>query len=266
MIHLLFVRQSRPTGRNLAKALSIHFGTRPRPSHHIEYLIRWGSAKKPELDRQVSGVLNSASAVARASHKYRSLQLLQEAGLPIPAFSRYPEDLAYPIFGRDFHHSGGKDIIQYDSLEDAIGSNRDFYVSVLPSSSERRIHVFRGTVLRVQGKYFDGDGERQPTIRNRTNGYVFRTPNKKLHTRRLEDAIQAVEVLGLDFGAVDLLLDGEQHYILEVNSAPACRPMNAAAYAQAMANWCNEQDIDGVIIPDNNYFMAMGLDDETARA
>jgi D-alanine-D-alanine ligase-like ATP-grasp enzyme len=46
--------------------------------------------------------------------------------------------------------------------------------------------------------------------------------------------VNAVVALGLDFGAVDLLIgDDGQTYVLEVNTAPACSPMTAACYIGA---------------------------------
>lgn len=115
----------------------------------------------------------------------------------------------------------------------------DFYTEYIPNTREYRIHVFQGEVIRIQGKYLDfPDQHTNPYVKNHGQGYRFRAPDRQLNSDRLEAATAAVDALGLDFGAVDLLI-GEDRlcYVLEVNSAPACSPLTAQAYVRRFAEW-----------------------------
>ena len=98
--------------------------------------------------------------------------------------------------------------------------------------------MFRDRVLRIQGKYLDfPDQHTNPYIQNYGQGYRFRAPNFDIHQDRKDLAIAAVRALGLDFGAVDMLIgEDKKAYVLEVNSAPACSPLTLTAYAEAFAD------------------------------
>lgn len=112
------------------------------------------------------------------------------------------------------------------------------YTLYVPNTREYRLHVFKDRVLRVQGKYLDFPHQHTiPYIQNYAQGFRFRAPSVQLHQHRLDFAVEAVRALGLDFGAVDMLIgeDGKS-YFLEVNSAPACSPLTLRGYAEAFAN------------------------------
>lgn len=131
----------------------------------------------------------------------------------------------------------GRDIRVFAEGETPYGC--DFYTAYIPNTREYRVHVFQGEVIRVQGKYLDFPEDHQnPYIKNHGQGFRFRTPDKTLLPERLEAAVKAVEALGLDFGAVDLLKGADgQTYVLEVNTAPACSPLTARAYISKFAEW-----------------------------
>lgn len=104
------------------------------------------------------------------------------------------------------------------------------------------MHVLGGVAAVVQQKrrrngiLQDTD---QSLIRNYDNGWVFATQNVVYSSSTIEDsvkqqAIAAVQALGLDFGAVDICvnLEGSKAYVLEVNTAPGLSsPTVLAAYA-----------------------------------
>ena len=139
--------------------------------------------------------------------------------------------------GRNRHGSRGTDIVMIPSLFPHVALTSEFYTEYVPNTREYRVHVFRGEVIRVQGKYHDfPEAQTNPFIKNHAQGYRFRAPSRNPHTHRLRAAITAVECLGLDFGAVDLLVgtDG-QTYVLEVNTAPACSPLTARKYVEKFA-------------------------------
>lgn len=70
-------------------------------------------------------------------------------------------------------------------------------------------------------------------------------------------AVLAVNCLGLDFGAVDLLIgDDRETYILEVNTAPSCSPLTATEYIMAFKNMLGIETVDlsalDLLSPDND--------------
>lgn len=100
--------------------------------------------------------------------------------------------------------------------------------------------MFGDRVIRSQiKKGEDGD----LPIRNHDNGYTFVTfTEKRPHQSRLDTAVAAVKALGLEFGAVDMLLlpDGSER-VLEVNTAPSCDGATLMAYLDAIADYTDQE-------------------------
>lgn len=234
----LYHRRSRPTGEVLAAALGCEHGLAPG-FQSAPPIIRWGSRVGPGLE-VTCRVLNSVDSIERASQKLESLELLREAGIPVPDFDTDPERLLeranYPILGRRLQHARATDVVLCLQRRDYTRRPRDYYVAYIPTNREYRLHVAGGEVIRVQGKYLDVSEDYLPWIRNFQTGHRFRAPRRRLHSARLESAVGAVEALGLDFGAVDLIVaDDGSHYVLEVNTSPSCSPRTGAAYVNAFA-------------------------------
>lgn len=231
----LYHRRSAPTGSVLAQALRAAHGESPPSPHENDVLIRWGNRAAGILDGAASQrIINKASAIAAASDKLGSLVKLREAGVRVPDFSEDPTDLEFPFVGRKRSHARGTDLVLCLQKGDYKRKPRDYYVQYIPTVREFRVHVVGDGAIRVQGKYLDVPEQAVPWIRNHSNGYRFRAPRKRLNRERLNQAVQAVKALGLDFGAVDLLIgDDGQTYVLEVNTAPSCSPLTGGAYVAA---------------------------------
>jgi len=235
--YLAYVRASRPTGKFMAQQLGMLSGIQS-PDTSLELLIRWGSRKSmPPCVIE----LNTADAIRNASDKLTAYSYLNNAGLRVvfmtpdfdKAMSGAPDGI---VFGRNRTGFGGRDIVVYRGNE-RPSRHHDFYTPWYAAPREVRIHVVRDKVVRIQGKYLDyPEKAGENLIKNYIHGYRFRAPKQELHHRRRNDAIQAVQALGLDFGAVDMLIWGDRdHYILEVNTAPACSPLTAKCYAGEIA-------------------------------
>ena len=236
--HLAYVKTSRPTGKFMARQLGITSCGMNAPVGPLDFLLRWGSRKEmPTANVE----LNNANAIRNASDKLATYNFLSKQGLRTvfmtpdfdEAMRNAPERL---VFGRNRTGFGGRDIVVYRRGERPT-RHHDFFTPYISAPREVRIHVVRDKVVRVQGKYLDfpekaGDN----LIKNYAHGYRFRSPKQELHHSRRNDAIMAVQTLGLDFGAVDMLVyDDRTHFILEVNTAPACSPLTAKCYAGEIA-------------------------------
>ena len=226
----MYNRRGRATGEKIAMALQL-------PDN---ILIRWGTSLNPERDEEFERVINSSESIQNATDKLHSLVVMSEAGLNVPAWSEDPmelvEEYGYPILGRKLRHARGSDI-QFCLQKRDFRRPRDFYTAYIPTNREYRVHVVGSEAVRVQAKYLDFPEQKKAWIRNYESGYRFRNPRLRMHRRRLQAAISAVSVLGLDFGAVDLIVgDDNETYILEVNTAPSCSPLTGAAYVNGIAN------------------------------
>jgi glutathione synthase/RimK-type ligase-like ATP-grasp enzyme len=223
---VLYHTRSRPTGRVIARMLDVPSGRENRRG--VSPMIRWGSA----IEHRADTFLNQREAILRASNKLITLRKLQEAGVPVPPWSSSPTGMEQGVwFGRSFHGSQGRDIVVY---QDGVPRDvrHDFYTHYIPNTREYRVHVFRDKVIRVQGKYRDFPEQNTNVyVKNHEQGFRFRAPRMNLRSDRIEAALKAVAALGLDFGAVDLLIGEDRRtYVLEVNSAPRCSPRTASAY------------------------------------
>lgn len=236
MLFFAYHKRSRPTGKRVAKAMGfVHHGVEI-PA--CDFLVRWGTSQRPERDK-AGRVLNSAQSINRAGDKLRALRTLQEAGVRVPEFGVQPDPAWDRYLGRKLRGFGGKDIIVLPTgMGDTHSSGVDFYTKFIPNDREYRIHVCGGKVIRVVRKYLERpDQKKSEYVKNHANGYVFKTPAKHLNQTRTDAAVKAVEALGLDFGAVDMVVDHQGlEYVLEVNTAPACSPKTMQAYAFELAD------------------------------
>lgn len=116
------------------------------------------------------------------------------------------------------------------------------------NTQEYRVHIFRGTSIDfVQKKRRNGAREQENYenfgryIRNHGDCWVFARSGVELPECAEREARAAVEALGLDFGAVDLLVRDDRAYILEVNSAPGLdeNGTTLTKYVEAISNYVN---------------------------
>jgi len=121
------------------------------------------------------------------------------------------------------------------------------YTLGMENHGEYRVHVFDDEVILYQkksrrvdeetGEVVTAEGE-DADVRNLASNWIYRTGNLKRLERVEQLAIDAVEALGLDFGAVDILMTGDGSvYVLEVNTAPGLGNTDTLmAYVEAFNN------------------------------
>lgn len=105
-------------------------------------------------------------------------------------------------------------------------SKAPLYVKYVPKKQEYRIHVCGGEAVDIQRKARRKDVADEDInwkIRNHDNGFIFaRNEDGVVPPDVIVQAINSVKLLGLDFGAVDVIFNDkeQQAYVLEVNTAP----------------------------------------------
>jgi len=216
-------------------------------------IINWGSSVYPY---SYSKVLNRASSVAVASNKLLTFRALREGEVPVPDFSVTLEGIGNwkEIVLRDtLCTSGGRGVRVYPmeifmDLSEELKQSK-LYVQYIKKHSEYRVHVFNGSVIHTQikKKSYDGAGDYEHwRVRNSSNGWVFSSNLGELSQEIIESmhkiAIEAVEVLDLDFGAVDLIYNTIKGvFVLEVNTAPGIESVTLDAYARTIESLGNTE-------------------------
>ena len=118
------------------------------------------------------------------------------------------------------------------SIEELVAA--PLYTQGIEKDKEYRVHVFKGQVIDYQQKKQRIGVESDSTIRNHSTGWVYTRISVVLPEGVKEQAIKAVDALGLDFGAVDICTDLEgTPFVLEVNTAPGLEGTTLEKYIEA---------------------------------
>lgn len=221
---------------------------RPFNSHVI---INWGNSSMPQSWDGNRITLNKPSAVTIASNKLKTLQTLDNMDIPVPDWTTDKHDVTewleegYTVLARtklNAHSGEGILILRPNDIDWIVEA--PLYVKYKKKRNEYRVHVFNGTVLSVQEKRRDREFERdadQSLVRSHANGWVFCRENVVYDDRLIEIATKAIDALGLDFGAVDIIYNEREdaYYVLEVNTAPGLSGQTLQEYTDAFVNYYN---------------------------
>jgi hypothetical protein len=209
--------------------------------------INWGSIRLPEITskEESTGILNYD--IRAAASKAASFERLGEAGLRIPQWDRDGNSLHKTLIqsGREVMLARRDGLskgagIQIVKLSDMKIPAADFYVEKLSCQREFRAHVWRDEVICLQAKMVPPGCSN--FIHNYENGcrYTTQMLERWLAEETINEinsiSVKAVKAVGLDFGAVDLLISKKgRFYVLEVNTAPGLRSEVAySAYRDAI--------------------------------
>jgi hypothetical protein len=236
------------SARLLAEALGVrvlrHRGSTFRHGPR-KTVINWGATTCP----LGSNIINGNARVNTARCKLRTFNAIHEA-CRVPEFTTdrrialewlqagdvcsRATTTGHEGIGLTVHPRGSNDL-----------PNCPLYTKYVKKREEYRVHVIGNTIytqrkLRRRG----AEGDRQ--IRNTANGYVF-SGRHEAPGDVTGQAIAAIQALGLDFGAVDVVWNEhhQQAYVLEVNTAPGIEGNTVQVYANALRNIIDGQGVRG---------------------
>ena len=182
----------------------------------------------------------------RGLDKLEQLNAFKAQDVACPALTTTKDEIvtleAKTIFARTLLNStNGRGIVEFQATDDPAPV-APLYVAYVPKKAEYRVHVFNDEVIDVQQKKKrTGVEERNPRIRNLSNGYVFCRNNLVLPDSLGDLGIRAVRACGYLYGAVDIIYNEKQNkcYVLEVNSRPGIEGSTVDKYIQAIINKFN---------------------------
>ena len=232
------------SSKALSTALKIKRIRHERKPIRVDTLINWGASK---IEREIEGaIINKPEAVAKASNKLSAFKIFKGAGVSIPEFTESLEEankwlaegsIVVARTKLSAHSGEGIVIVDPDAEPKVDIPDAKLYTKYIPKAEEYRLHVYRGMVFFTQRKARNKDipdGKVNWKIRNHGNGFIYSNQDVKVFAldKAHRQAIEAVEALGLDFGAVDLVYNRKQnkHYVLEVNTAPGLSGATLQAY------------------------------------
>lgn len=216
-----------------------------------DFIINWGSGTFPtwwpHTDRGFDSprVLNMPGNVANAANKLRTFEILQRAGVSIPEYTTNRDTARIwqgdgTVYARETltgHSGSGIVVIDQSSW---YTHPAPLYVKGIQNHGEYRVHVVAGRVIDYIKKRRHNDdrpNQAQSDVRNLANGWVYSRQNLRRLERVEQLAVRAVSALGLDFGAVDIIMDEEGDvFVLEVNTACGMSDTTLNAYSEAFTN------------------------------
>lgn len=245
MLEVLIPKGFSETSTRLVKKLvelgvdaQAHYTFKGTPPKNPSARVCWGIAgygDVPELNRRAGSL-----------GKRQELEVFHKNSISAPPLYGMPPSTSslYPILARQSMHAGGSDIILCESQLKAQRTRADFYVGVVPSSTEYRVWVFKNICLGVYERQLIWPVERQGFGRNWWNGYGYVRlweGEDQMPAAAIELAKRAIKAVNYDFGAVDVLKGTDRkYYVLECNAAPGAEGYATRALrllAEQVKNW-----------------------------
>lgn len=220
---------------------------RPFNSHVV---VNWGSSQPPTSWDCPNTILNNPASVAIASNKLSTFEVLEEKAILTPVWTTSKQNAeswvsdGFVVLCRTkLNAHSGDGIVIARTIEELVDA--PLYTKYTKKRNEYRVHVFMGEVIIVQEKKRDVEvvdrTEEQALIRSHQNGWVFCREGVEASDRLKSLAIEAVNALELDFGAVDIIYNQhlDTYYVLEVNTAVGLSGQTLTDYTNAFATYFN---------------------------
>lgn len=202
--------------------MKVYYGRKSRKSGRLlQEALRGIEGPSINFGYQREGEINPSHAIYLASSKRRALEVMAKAEVPTPTLNGD----RFPVVARPDKHRAGKHFWlcwNREELNEAYNLGATHHLKFIEGGREFRVHVAFGKSIKLVEK-IGGD----PVIKNHAYGSQFMYPHNFSHKKSLRKwARKAVESLGLDFGAVDVIYKEGKFYVLEVNSAPSLTSEN----------------------------------------
>lgn len=194
--------------------------------------INWGCSTPPIWwDESIHHtLLNQFNSVKKACNKLTTMVELTNQNVSCPSWTEDIEEAKCWILGGSrvycrtiLNGFGGVGIVVANIEEELVEA--PLYTVGVKAGKEFRVHVFNNEVIDYAKKarrYNTTEDRASHIIRNYKSGWIFIREGVELPQILAETAIKAIQVLGLNFGAVDIALsrDETRCWVYEVNTSP----------------------------------------------
>lgn len=205
-------------------------------------VINWGCSTLPDEVLKCN-IINHPSAVTVASNKLKAFNEMDEL-VNIPEYTTVRADAeawidqgSVVVCREKLTGHSGEGIVIASTKDEMV--NAPLYVKYIKKNHEFRVHVFNGEVMDVQRKARKMDVPDDAVnwqVRNLAGGFIFAREGFETPEGVVEESVAAVNALGLDFGAVDVIYNDKsgEAYVIEVNCAPGLTGTTLDNYAAAL--------------------------------
>lgn len=222
-------------GASMPSALAI-----ASQDHDIELVrnsnadINWGRAdSRATLNGDISNTTNKRVMRERFKRNDVPMPTLLTLDEAVQAIAN-----GRTLVGRPDRHTQGRGFWKISTIPELLKALRGtarkraatHFMEFVDAPREYRVHIFKGKSIRISEKLYGLTGE------TAHGAYITGKPRHEVgHVRAA--AKQAVEAVGLDFGAVDVLASDTECWVLEVNAAPGLGGSMPALYAETFKRW-----------------------------
>jgi len=246
-MHKLFIApyiMGSESARDLARSLSC-FRIDGSKKVYDAHIINWGRS-----DLHINGsrnrIINSPQAVGLAANKIETFKTLTRDGVACVDWTLDKEqarqwlDDGHIVYARTNVNGSSGDGIVIVGQDDLHFPSARLYTKGFNKTHEYRVHVAFGSVIDYSKKRKRNDIAVNPYIKNFDSGWVFCRDGVALPESVSDTCIAAIDSLGLDFGALDVLYKerDNQVKVLEVNTAPGIEGTTLTKYTEAFKIHC----------------------------
>lgn len=234
---------------DIAKALQIPQIFSEEEIKQDMQVIGWGSSKYVPTPKQMT-MLNPPGKVARCVNKKLTYEHLAGWGCRVPDFTEsHQEAIQWLLNGHtvvarltlDGKAGEGVKVFSTKEGHKAVDiPTAPLYTKYINKTFEYRVHVAFGKTIHVRKKVKPTNGVTgDPRVASHLDGWLFIKSGFTPPPDALRQSLLAVQALGLDFGAVDILYDqpNDKAYVCEVNTAPGLEVSEVQAYADAFKKY-----------------------------
>jgi len=219
-----------------------------------DVIIFWGTHRYPAWYERAKNnrnilIINSPESIAIACNKLLSFNKFYEKDILIPEYTTNIEtanNFIKPVLARET--LGGQGGVGIEIISDGMGIPvAKIYVKYIDKDKEYRVHVFNNKAIKYSRKIPRSSVEcHDEFIWSHDNGYYFN--RVRPNSRAEEISLRAINAIGLDFGAVDIVVKDGLYYVLEVNTAPGLQGQSVEVYGNAIKNFIEEKEREHELI------------------
>lgn len=208
-------------------------------------IINWGNAVWPKWCTPNMAMLNNPEKLKVATNKLRALTILEQHNVEVPKFcetiggaTKLLEEGVKRVYCRTKLNGHSGDGIVVASCPEELVEAPLYTAGIYGYRDEYRVHVVNGEVIdyAMKRKRKEEGLEHDTDVRSHNGGWVYCRDNITCSEAVQQAAKLAIAAVGLDFGAVDIILERKPDsnpVVLEINTAPGLEGTTIERYANA---------------------------------